>query len=157
MNQAPTKSSGSRSKTEAEALDRGDPTSGSQSIPQDATASSTTAANTTAFSTPVPRLPSGPVQEASPATFTSTMGTFTNESAHKQGRRLPQDGDINNDLCRTNVMLATPTLHPAFPLHPELQPDTRPAQVLINPFAGLSTGHDFDNSSGHREGNSGRQ
>lgn len=134
MNQKPTKTTASSAKTEAETLDRGEQTSGTQSIPQDAgSASSTTAANTTVFSTTVPRLPFGPVQEASSTAFTTAMGTFTDESAHRQRRRLPQDGDINNDLSPTNVMLVTPTRPQAFLLHRELQLDTHPAQVALNP------------------------
>ena len=134
MNQKPTKTAASSSKTEAEAIDHGEQTSGTQSIPQDAgSASSTTATNTTALSTTVPRLPSGPVQEASSTIFTPAMGMFTDGSAHKQRRRLPQDGDINNDLSPTNVMLVTPTRPQAFLLHRELQLDTRPAQVPLNP------------------------
>jgi hypothetical protein len=41
-----------------------------------------------------------------------------------------QDGGNNSNLCLINVMPVTPTLPQVFLHHQELQPDTRPAQVL---------------------------
>lgn len=161
MNQTPTKSAASSSKTEA---DRGESTSasGTQIIPQDVSsntsANSTTRASTsTALSTSVPRLPFGPVQEASPASFTPAMGTIlTDVAAHKTGSPAgagwgQQQQSVPYQRYPSNAN-ATPSL-PASPRAPAGYSSSAGAFWSTN----ASARHNLGNSSGDGEGDSDRQ